>query len=262
MIAAGEQTKLCGIRREGGMSFHPKLIQFVQQQFSKRDIWCWETIVEEVAEFEGITLDMDRMAYAGGSLRTGRYRFDRNGHAWDAICAEVVGAAASANDVIVEVLSCLTSSHASGVAESWMSRLKKRIEDDESECNGDVDDLLNWESEHFIYRGTDDGCPELSNDRSIVYCLWRLDVAGEPAVPFPLYVGETRNSMIDRLVGPRNKCHRDWWGPGKHIGVTFRAFDDEDRKYVERRAISLLVPFSNSKRSGPILSEIWDYPRP
>jgi hypothetical protein len=50
------------------------LISFVQDQFGRIDRWCWETIIEEVAEYRQIALNPDNMTYAGGSMRVGPYQ--------------------------------------------------------------------------------------------------------------------------------------------------------------------------------------------
>ncbi len=105
-----------------------------------------------------------------------------------------------------------------------------------------------------------EGFPKLSARRSLLYGLWRVDVYGKPVTAVPLYIGETRVLMSGRIEQPPNKCHRDWWGDGKPMGITLCEVGPAERKRIETCCIDALVPFCNGK--GSRLCELWKFPRP
>lgn len=237
------------------------LVPFVQDQFRRGGHWSWETVIEEVASHLGIVLDADRMTYACGTICTGRYFYECNNAAWRKTCALVIDTETEAHAVLLEISCALQSRHADGVASSWLSRAEESVKQGPAEYRGYFNDFVGWQN--LVYRCADELSPELSQSKSIVYGLWRVDGTGHPISPLPSYIGETSGTMIGRIERPPMKCHRDWWGDGKPIGITLALVEPDERKAIESYLIDVILPFCNvGNRLSHRFRKAWTFPRP
>lgn len=234
------------------------LALFVQDQFRRIDRWTWETIIEEVAQQKRLTLDPDKLTYAAGSIRHGRYRYLRNDKSWRTICARVLNDTQEAARVIEEVTRALESDNSAGVAAIWTSLIRENLRSLPSDDQAHAAVIVQWRG--LRYMSPTDFSAEIESERGIVYGLWRLGEDGQPLMPLPLYIGEAAGSMHSRLVGAKNKCHRDWWGDGKPIGVSLTRVEPAMRKEIEARLIAALLPFGNSSKSQWLNK--WHFPQP
>lgn len=235
-----------------------ELVGFVKDQIRRVDRWCWETIVEEVAAHKQITLNPDNVTYAAGSLRTGPYLFRRNNQSWRSLCDRIVNDDEEASKLIDEVVKALESEKAKDVAATWRSTIQIAIETSLSPHRGIAEDVLRWDG--LRYTDSKDYSPQLSVEVGIVYGLWRLGGDGKPLMLSPLYIGEAADNMLSRMHRPKNKCHQDWWGDGKPIGVSLSKVDPDHRKEIEGYLISVLLPFCNVSKSQFLAR--WHFPQP
>ncbi|HEY8665404.1 MAG TPA: hypothetical protein VIL86_02005 [Tepidisphaeraceae bacterium] len=235
-----------------------RLIKFVQGQFARENLWCWETIFEEVSEAIAIGFDADRLVYAGGTVRTGRHEFRCNNPAWKEKCKGIATSEADAYEVVSEVIAALTSNNAIGTAQAWLQQRRDDATKLASDLHQLLDGLLSWQG--FVYRGRRDYNPELRGTEKVIYGLWRLDRNEQPIAPLPLNVGETKDTVYDRL----SKNHANWWGD-KPIGVTFVPvqYDRSERKRIEKLLQDALIPLANcdGKRLDR-LKKLWTFARP
>jgi hypothetical protein len=235
------------------------LVPFFQEQFRfRRDWpgvwWCWETLLEKVAIHCNIPLDADRLTYAAGNLRTGRYTYRCKDHKWRRFTDCVIKDERAALQVVEDVSAALRCCPPPGIAGAWLAQTRARI---------DANDICGSYAIAMLcgplmrYHANGEYCPELANVEGIIYGLWRLNESGDPVMPFPVYVGETGGSMRSRIEGAKGHLH--WWGPGKSMGVTLRRVsgDRSERQQLEERVIANLIPFSNVKRRRNFLSEVW-----
>jgi hypothetical protein len=222
-----------------------ELIRLIQFQFGRVDQWCWETLLEGVSQKLDIPLNADRLTYAGGTLRTGRYWYGRNDKRWKEICHRIAQDGHAAGEVLSEIVSALVSEHATGAASRWRMRAERVI------------DEAVVEYRELAYRAINPNAFSVSrtptipaNGNSIVYALWRIDCAGAPIGLLPSYIGETAGT---------SRNHGLWWGAPNFGLYTFEV-DPTHRKEVEESLIHLITPFCNVK--GNALKAIWNFPRP
>ena len=136
--------------------------------------------------------------------------------------------------------------------------IQKKIQALPSDYQAHAAEIMQWRG--LRYASSTDLSAELESEREIVYGLWGLGDDGQPLMPLPLYIGEAVGSMHSRLVGARNKCHRDWWGDGKPIGISLSMVEAARRKEIEAHLISALFPFTNSSKLQWFHK--WPFPQP
>ena len=231
-----------------------KLVPFVQEQFKRGDRWCWETIIEEVALARARILTADALIHAGVTIRTGRYAFVRNNHEWKSVCDHVINSDGAAREIVEEIDNALKCRDCSGTADRWLSHAEAASGQLGDNFRKHLDTLVSWRG--YTWNAEGECSQELRDVRCVVYGLWRLGDSGNPIAPFPHYVGETMSTMCSRIERPRNKCHRDWWGNGKAIGVTLISTEPSERISIEKGLIDILAPFCNAK--GNRLQNRWN----
>jgi hypothetical protein len=216
------------------------LIEFIQNQLTISDCWCWETLIEQWSRENNFPIDGDRLLNAGHILRTGEYLYRRNDREWKDKCRDVVESRETAVRFVDTIAKAVTTEPKQGMASAWLELIRRRVSQSSGTTKQAIEKLMDWQGHCF--RSSRDFSPELHAENSVLYGLWRLDADGLPIVPFPMYVGESKWTVWDRL-----KNHQKWWGRKIPIGVTFCAIAPESRLGVEIEAIELLLPFMNSK---------------
>jgi len=164
----------------------------------------------------------------------------------------------TAQKVVDEVDAALTSGQRHGVGTAWRDQALERVERSPEEVKQCAVRLLRWEG--IVWSDVGARHQMLIETPGVIYGLWRLDQHGHPIASLPHYVGETGGAMLGRIERPKSKCHRDWWGDGKLMGVTLCTVARSERRRIEDLAIYLLAPLCNTK--GNRVRELWKFPRP
>lgn len=227
-----------------------RLVAFIQGQFARLNLWCWETVFEEVIQRRGLLSRPDQLTYAGARMRTGEFAFRQNDAEWRALSARVAESPAEAMRVLREVERALTDREAVGFADAWLEEARSASTGLAPGDRAFFDRLLEWRGQ--VYRGPGIFDAGLGATSSVLYALYRIGDDERPTMPLPLNVGETGATVVARI----RRNHANWWGRGRSFGAVIEgiAHDGRERRRVERLLQDAMLPFCNS--DGPRLDQL------